>query len=91
MTPTVYCQDYISNDYLSVYVLDLPNHLQSLIVSRSIVSPHSSSVSSVLAGHGVAPCAMFCDGQHVGQITAAKDVSHTWPLDESYNEHLCFD
>ncbi|XP_052792731.1 E3 ubiquitin-protein ligase MYCBP2-like isoform X2 [Mya arenaria] len=26
-------------------------------------------------GHGVAPCAMFCDGEHVGQITAAKDDS----------------
>ncbi|XP_053398701.1 E3 ubiquitin-protein ligase MYCBP2-like isoform X4 [Mercenaria mercenaria] len=26
-------------------------------------------------GHGVAPCAMFCDGEHIGQITAAKDDS----------------
>ena len=33
-----------------------------------------------VTGHGVASCAMFCDGEHIGQITASKDVSTLIPL-----------
>ncbi|KAL4230611.1 E3 ubiquitin-protein ligase mycbp2 [Mactra antiquata] len=39
-------------------------------------------------GHGVAPCAMFCDGKHVGQITAAKDDSFVVRMFDPYQSPM---
>ena len=44
----------------------------------NVINPESLEVENLceLDGHGVASCAMFCDGEHIGQITASKDVSY---------------
>ena len=45
----------------------------------NVINPETLEVENLceLDGHGVASCAMFCDGEHIGQITASKDVSMT--------------
>ena len=56
-----------------------PNlHLQKVFFYLFETTQYWFGYLVVISGHGVAPCAMFCDGNHIGQITAAKDVNHTY-------------